>query len=253
MSEKMAKTKLKGKTAFLTGAAKRIGAVVAKHLHQAGADIVIHYRHSSEAAETLVEQLNALRANSAYTVQADLCDIAAFDTLMEQVLSCTGRLDILFNNASSFYPTHVGSVTEAQWDDLHCTNLKAPFFLAQAASNALQQSQGCIVNMVDIHAFRPLKGYPVYSSAKAGLHMLTQSLARELAPNVRVNGVAPGAIMWPEEKMSDEEKSLLLAKTALKRQGTADDIARAVLFLVRDADYVTGHVIPVDGGRLLNH
>lgn len=244
---------LTGKTAFLTGSARRIGAVVAKYLHQAGADIVIHYRHSSEAALSLANELNRIRPDSAFTVQAELCDFEAYPHLMEQVISCTGRLDILFNNASSFFPTAVGSVTEAQWDDLHCSNLKAPFFLAQAANEALQQSQGCIVNMVDIHGFRPLKGYPVYSAAKGGLVLLTQTLARELAPLVRVNGVAPGAIMWPEENLSEEEKQSMLEKTALKRQGSPEDIAKAVLFLVRDAPYITGHIIPVDGGRLLNH
>ncbi len=246
-------TDLKGKTAFLTGAARRIGAVVASMLHHAGADIVIHYRNSGEAADLLAAELNALRTGSAFTVQADLCEIENFEILINTVVSFTGRLDILVNNASSFYPTPVGSVTEKEWDDLHCSNLKAPFFLSQAANAALQETHGCIVNMVDIHAFRPLKAYPVYSAAKAGLLMLTQSLARELAPHVRVNGIAPGAIIWPEEKMSVEQQQEMLNKTALKRQGRAEDIARAILFLVRDADYITGHVIPVDGGRLLNH
>jgi len=218
---------LEGKTALLTRAARRIGAVVAKTLHQAGASIVIHYRNSSEDAEKLVSELNQLRENSAFLVQADLCQVARFDSLIKQVVSYTGRLDILINNASSFYPTVVGEVTENQWDDLHCSNLKAPFFLSQAATPALTKSNGCIINMVDIHGIRPLIKHPVYSSAKAGLIMLTQSLARELAPEIRVNGVAPGAILWPEDASSEsisensseddqESHNTLLEKTALK-------------------------------------
>jgi len=195
---------LQGKTVLITGAARRIGAVVAKTLHQAGADIVIHYRNSSEAAKLLVAELNKERGNSAFTIQADLCQFETFDELIAQVISFTGRLDVLINNASSFYSTPVGSVTEKQWDDLHCSNLKAPFFLSQAATSELKNRQGCIVNMVDIHGMRPLKGYPVYSSAKAGLIMLTQSLAKELAPEIRVNGIAPGIIMWPEDDANDE-------------------------------------------------
>lgn len=264
---------LEGKTALLTGAARRIGAVVAKTLHQAGANIVIHYRSSSEAAEQLVAELNHIREHSAFLIQADLCQIDQFDTLITQVVSYTGQLDILINNASSFFPTNIGTVTESQWDDLHCSNLKAPFFLSQAATPALMNTNGCIINMVDIHGFRPLKEHSVYSAAKAGLIMLTQSLARELAPKIRVNGVAPGAILWPEEANSDYSNSTmsttvkptnsvensqeaydaLLKKTALKRQGTPEDIAKTILFLVKDAEYITGHVIPVDGGRLLNH
>ncbi len=243
---------LQGKTILLTGAARRIGAVVAKTLHQAGADVVIHYRNSSEAAKLLVAELNKERANSAFTVQADLCLVETFDELIAEVISFTGRLDALINNASSFYPTKIGSVTEKQWDDLHCSNLKAPFFLSQAATSELKKRQGCIINMVDIHGIRPLKGYPVYSSAKAGLIMLTQSLAKELAPEVRVNGVAPGIIMWPEDDANDESQAELLARTALKRQGSPENIAKAILFLIRDASYTTGHVIPVDGGRTLN-
>lgn len=244
---------LQGKTVFITGAARRIGAVVAKTLHQSGADIVIHYRSSSEAAEKLIAELNSLRANSAFTVQADLCKVDSFDGVIKQVIAYTGRLDVLINNASSFYPTTVGTVTEQQWNDLHCTNLKAPFFLCQAATPALTESRGCIVNMVDIHGFRPLKSYPVYSSAKAGLISLTQSLARELAPAVRVNGVAPGLILWPEDEVNQSSQENLLEKTALKRQGSPQDIAKAIRFLVENADYITGHIIPVDGGRMLNH
>ena len=244
---------LEGKTALLTGAARRIGAVVAKTLHQEGASIVIHYRNSSEDAERLVTELNLLRENSAFLVQADLCQIDRFDSLIKQVVSYTGQLDILINNASSFFPTKIGTVTESQWDDLHCSNLKAPFFLSQAATPSLTKTNGCIINMVDIHGFRPLKDYPAYSAAKAGLIMLTRSLARELAPKIRVNGVAPGAILWPEDESSQKLQDDLLEKTALKRKGTPEDIAKTILFLVKDAEYITGHIIPVDGGRLLNH
>ncbi|MEE9303884.1 MAG: pteridine reductase [Thiotrichaceae bacterium] len=248
---------LQGKTVLLTGAARRIGAVVAKVLHQEGASIVIHYRNSSEDAQLLIDDLNKQREHSAFTVQADLCQIETFDALIAKVIAFTGRLDVLINNASSFYPTPIGSVTEAHWDDLHCSNLKAPFFLSQAVTPELQKRQGCIVNMVDIHGIRPLKGYPVYSAMKAGLIMLTKSLAKELGPDIRVNGIAPGAIMWPEGDNNDSEvdkklKVELLARTALNCQGSPEDIAKAILFLIRDADYITGHVIPVDGGRLLN-
>jgi len=244
---------LQRKTVLLTGAARRIGATVAQALHSDGFNVAIHYHSSSDAAVALVEKLNALRADSALAVPANLCDIKSLDKLIQAVIDQFGQLDVLVNNASSFFPTAMGEVTEAQWDDLHCSNLKAPFFLAQASVKALTKTQGCIVNIIDVHGFRPLKGYPAYSAAKAGLLMLTQSLARELGPDIRVNGVAPGAIMWPEDDMTTDEKDAMLEKTALKRQGSADDIAQAVAFLINQAGYITGHVIPVDGGRLLNH
>lgn len=244
---------LQGKVAMITGAARRIGAVTARMLHEAGADVVIHYRNSADDALDLQEALNAIRVDSCHVVQGDLLDTQKIPALIEEVLTKTGRLDVLVNNASSFYPTTVGEITEAHWDDLIGSNLKAPLFMAQAAHKALQETQGCIVNMVDVHGFRPLKSYPVYCAAKAGLLMLTQSLARELATQVRVNGVAPGVILWPEMEVNQAAQEVLLAKTALKREGTPEDIARAVLFLVRDADYITGQVIPVDGGRMLNH
>ena len=244
---------LKGKTVLITGAAKRIGAVIARCLHKAGARIVIHYRTSSEAAKLLAAELNAERVDSATTFQANLCDIKHLPKIIDYVLLEYGRLDVLINNASSFYPTLVGEITEQQWDDLLCSNLKAPLFLSQAAAPALRNSNGCIINMIDIHGMRPMKGYPVYSAAKAGLHMLTQSLARELGEEVRVNGVAPGAILWPEDEANQASQTELLAKTALKKQGRPDDIAATVLFLVRDAPYITGQVIAVDGGRMLNH
>lgn len=242
-----------GKTILLTGAARRIGAVIAHTLHTAGANIVVHYRNSAHEAQALQAALNAQRANSCFLVQGDLLDVATLPGLIAQTVSYTDRLDALINNASSFYPTPIGTLTERQFDDLIGTNLKAPLFLAQAANPYLQESHGCIINIVDIHGLRPLKGYPTYSAAKAGLWMLTQSLARELGPNVRVNGVAPGAILWPEMAENHAMHQELLDKTALKREGSPEDIAKTVLFLVQDATYITGQVIPVDGGRMLNH
>jgi pteridine reductase len=246
-------TILKNKVALLTGAARRIGAETARTLHAAGATVVIHYRHSSQDAETLQEELNSIRADSCLLVQGDLLEVATLPALIANVVAQTGRLDVLVNNASSFYPTPLDTLSEQQFDDLIGTNLKAPLFMAQAAAPHLQASQGCIINIVDIHGFRPLKGYVAYCVAKAGLLMLTQALARELGPAVRVNGVAPGAILWPEMSENHAMHADILAKTALHREGSPADIARTVLFLVRDADYITGQVIPVDGGRLLNH
>lgn len=250
---KSAMATLAGKVALLTGAARRIGAATARTLHAAGAIVVIHYRHSAQDAEALQAELNAQRANSCFLVQGDLLDVAMMPALIQQAIEQAGRLDILVNNASSFYPTPLATVTEQQFDDLIGTNLKAPLFMAQAAAPHLQACNGCIINIIDIHGLRPLQGYAAYCAAKAGLLMLTQVLARELGPNVRVNGVAPGAILWPEMVENHAMHTEILAKTALKREGNPDDIARTVLFLVRDADYITGQVIPVDGGRLLNH
>ncbi len=244
---------LSNKVALVTGAARRIGALTVRTLHADGANVVVHYRSSSLEAEKLAAELNQLRENSCITVRGDLADIDGLPEIIATVISKMGRLDILINNASTFYPTPVGEITEKHWDDLMTSNLKAPLFLSQAAMPYLKESKGCIVNMVDVHGFRPLKNYPVYSVAKAGLLMLTQSLARELAPEIRVNGVAPGAILSPEMAMNQSDQKALLAKTALKREGTPEDIAKTILFLVRDADYITGQVIPVDGGRMLNH
>jgi pteridine reductase len=244
---------LEGKVVLLTGAARRIGAVIARTLHTAGATVVIHYRSSAAEAESLQAELNAQRAGSCFLLQGDLLDIASLPHLIAQTVTQAGKLDVLVNNASSFYPTPIGTLTEQQFDDLIGTNLKAPLFLAQAAAPQLRANHGCIINIVDIHGFRPLKNYPAYCAAKAGLLMLTQSLARELGPEVRVNGVAPGAILWPEMAENHAMHQDLLARTALKREGSPEDIAKTVLFLVRDADYITGQVIPVDGGRMLNH
>ena len=244
---------LTGKTVFITGAARRLGAVTAQVLHAAGANIVLHYRSSAEEAYAVRAQLNAQRPDSCQLLQGDLMQIAALPALVEQAVACYGHLDVLINNASTFYPTPVGTLTEAQFDDLLGTNLKVPLFLAQAAAPYLQEQHGCIINMVDIHSFRPLKNYPAYCAAKAGLWMLTQSLARELAPAVRVNAVAPGAIMYPDSPANQYLHEELIARTALKREGSPEDVAKAVLYLVCDAAYVTGQVIVVDGGRMLNH
>jgi len=244
---------LKAKVVLVTGSARRVGAEAIRVFHADGANVVVHYRSSSEEAEALSSRLNDIRAGSCMTVQGDLSHIKHLKSIIDTIINKMGRLDVLVNNASTFYPTPIGAITEDDWDDLMGSNLKAPLFLSQIAAPYLKATQGCIVNIVDVHGFRPMKNYPVYSVAKAGLWMLTQSLARELGPDIRVNGVAPGAILWPEmgENQSDQEE--LLAKTALKRKGTPEDIAKAILFLVRDADYITGQVIPVDGGRMLNH
>ncbi len=248
--------KLAGKVVLVTGSAKRIGAVTVRLLHQHGAIVVVHYRKSASAAEKLCDELNAIRSGSCFLQQAELADVSALKKMVEGVIKQAGRLDILINNASSFFPTPIGGITETDWDNLMGSNLKAPLFLSQAAAPYLIKNRGCIVNMVDIHSVRPLKDHPVYCAAKAGLAILTQSLAKELGPEVRVNGVSPGAILWPEADSSnsnmDAEHQALLDKTCLKKQGSADDIAKTILFLICDADYITGHIIPVDGGRLVN-
>ncbi|MCC5862984.1 MAG: pteridine reductase [Gammaproteobacteria bacterium] len=252
MSELTPPIPLDGKWALITGAAKRIGAVVADTLHAAGANIAIHYRGSAAEAEKLQAKLEARRADSTLLLQADILDTAALPGMVEQLIKHAGRLDVLINNASSFYPTPLGTVTEAQWDDLMGSNLKAPLFLSQAALPHLKAARGSIVNMVDIHAQRPLRDHTVYGPAKAGLVMLTLTLAKDLGPDVRVNGVAPGAILWPDDGMSDKLKAGILRRVPLKRVGEPSDIARTILFLTRDAPYITGQVIAVDGGRSLN-
>jgi len=236
---------------LVTGAARRVGAEIARALHAAGANLVLHYRASAEEAERLAAGLNARRANSALARRRDLRDMAGLASLVEEAVAHFGRLDALVNNASSFFHTPVGAIDEAAWDDLVGSNLKGPLFLAQAAAPHLATTQGCIVNITDIHAERPLKGYPVYSVAKAGLLGLTRALALELAPQVRVNAVAPGAIEWPEneEHFPPVEQQAIIEHTLLKRTGTPADIARTVKFLILDAPYITGQVINVDGGR----
>jgi len=240
---------LTGKVALVTGAARRIGAAIATKLHQNGADLAIHYRGSADDAAALVRTLNAKRSRSAAIFQADLGDTPKLHVLIDDVLAWRGQLDVLINNASSFYPTPPGEITEKQWDDLIGSNLKAPLFLAQAALEELRRTRGVIINIVDIHAQRPLKNHTVYGPAKAGLAMLTRALAKDLAPEIRVNGVSPGAILWPEGGMDDDTKDNILGQIPLKRAGSPDDVAKCVLYLVSDADYVTGQIIAVDGGR----
>ena len=240
---------LAGKTALVTGAARRVGATIARVLHGAGANLVVHCRSSAEDAARLVAELNATRAASAALAECDLLDLTQHAGLVATAVEVFGALDILVNNASTFYPTPVGDITAADWDDLIGTNLKAPLFLAQAAAPALHERSGLIINLADIHGRRPLRRYPVYSLAKAGVIMLTQSLARELGPHVRVNAIAPGAVMWPEDGMDAALQAKILARTALKRPGSAVDVARVCLFFATEAPYVTGQVLAVDGGR----
>ncbi len=239
------------RVALITGGAKRVGAAIARRLHAAGFQLMIHYRSSENDARTLQAVLNDQRPGSVALVQADLLNIEGLNTLVDETVRTFGRLDVLVNNASSFSPTPVGEITKKDWDDLIGSNLLAPLFLSQAAMPQLRAHRGCIVNIVDIHADRPMKNYVVYSTAKAGLANLTRSLARELAPEVRVNGVAPGAITWPEDASWQDElaRQRIINTVPLRRVGDPDDIARAVLFLVDDAPYVTGHIINVDGGR----
>ena len=242
---------LSGKVVLLTGGAKRVGAAICRHLHAQGADLMLHYRASVAEARALQHELNTQRKDSVALIQADLLNSASLPDMVKTTHSRFGGLDVLVNNASSFFPTAVGDITEKAWDDLIGTNLKAPLFLSQAAAPELRKRHGCIVNIVDIHAEFPMKNYLVYSVAKAGLVALTRSLARELGPEVRVNGVAPGTIMWPEDDTWTDELSRqrIVNQTALKRIGEPADIAKAVEFLVTAAPYVTGQVIAVDGGR----
>ena len=239
--------------ALITGAAQRIGAAIAELLHSAGYNIVIHYRHSAEKAHALTSTLNQQRTASAVCFTADLQDTPTLQHLAQQAEAHWGRLDALINNASAFHPTPIGKTTEQDWNALVSSNMKAPFFLAQALAPTLKKHAGCIINIADIYAEKPLSSHTVYCMAKAGNVMLTQSLAVELAPQVRVNGIAPGAILWPETH-GDSHKATqekILASIPLQRTGNADDIARTVLFLLRDAPYITGQILRVDGGRSL--
>jgi len=245
---------MSNKVALVTGGARRVGAAISRRLHERGMDLMVHYRRSAGEAQALQAELNAMRPDSVALVQADLLNMAALPAMVTQTLERFGRLDVLVNNASSFFPTPVGRISEREWEDLVGTNLKTPLFLSQAATPHLRRSQGCIVNIVDIHADRPMHNYVVYSIAKGGLLALTRSLASELGPEVRVNGVSPGIIMWPEdEQWSDEVgRQRLIQTTLLKRIGEPDDIATTVRFLVFDAPYVTGQIIAVDGGRSIH-
>ena len=236
--------------ALVTGAGRRVGARIASDLHAVGMSVVIHHHRSREEAERLREKLEEARPGTAMTVNADLVEPGSAASVVAAATERWGRLDVLVNNASTFYPTPVGETTEAQWRDLLGSNLAAPFFLAQAAAPLLRAVRGCIVNIADVYGHRPLAGFCVYSTAKAGLIMLTRSLARELGPHVRVNSVSPGAVLWPENDEPDRQR--IIEEIALGRSGDPGDIAQAVLFLVRDATYVTGQDLAVDGGRLLS-
>ena len=242
---------LTGRAALVTGGAKRVGAAICRRLHAQGANLMVHHRASVAEARALQHELNAQRAGSVALIQADLLNGGSLPDLVKTTVSQFGSLDVLINNASSFFATAIGGITEKAWDDLMGTNLRAPLFLSQAAAAELRKRHGCIVNIIDIHAEFPMKNYVVYSVAKGGLWALTRSLARELGPDVRVNGVAPGTILWPEDdNWSDEiSRQRVINQTALKRIGEPDDIAKAVEFLVTAAPYVTGQVIAVDGGR----
>jgi len=240
-----------GRVALITGAARRLGAAIAEELHAQGMNLVLHYRNSQREAQDLQRRLNEIRENSVVLIQCDLLNTEKLAATVRQAEAAWGRLDVLVNNASSFFPTPIGTITEAQWDDLLGSNVKAPLFLSQAAAKALAAHRGCIINIADIHAERPLKHYCVYSIAKAALVMLTKSLARELGPQVRVNAVAPGAILWPEHNMDDVTKQRIISRTIMRRQGNPRDVSRAVLFLIRDADYTSGAIVNIDGGRAL--
>ncbi|WP_415893420.1 pteridine reductase [Neptuniibacter sp. PT8_73] len=238
------------KVALITGGARRVGATTTSILHKAGYTVAIHYRDSSEAAQKLEEKLNHLRPSSAFIFSADLNCMKQVEQLAEGLKSKLGQLDLLVNNASSFYPTPIEQSTQEQWDDLINSNLRAPYFLAASLSELLRRSHGSIINMIDIHSQRGLPGYPIYSIAKAGLEMMTKSLAKELAPEVRVNGVSPGAILWPEQELEEDRKQSILDKTLLNRIGSPEDIAQAIVFLA-SAEYITGQVLAVDGGKSL--
>ncbi len=241
---------MQGKVVLITGGGKRVGAAICRRLHAAGANLMLHYRKSAGEARLLSAELNHVRANSVALIQADLLETAKLPSIVEQTLQTFGRLDGLVNNASSFFATPLGEIEIADFDDLVGTNLKAPLFLAQAAAPALRRAQGAIVIIADIHAERPLKNFIVYSVAKTALVGLTRSLAREMAPEVRVNAVAPGPVLWPEDESFDElSRQRIISHTPLRREGTPEDIAGAVHFLLAEARYVTGETISVDGGR----
>jgi len=240
---------LTGKTVLITGAARRVGAAIVRVMHGAGANVVVHYRKSAHDAEALVAGLNGARAKSAVTVQADLLDLARLPTLVQAATDAFGGLDVLVNNASSFYPTKFGDITPQAFDDLIGTNLKVPLFLSQTATPALRKTHGQIINIVDIHSLRPLRNYPVYCAAKAGLHMLTRSLARELGPDIRVNGISPGPVLWAEGQGDPVQREKIIERTILQRMGDPLDIARTALFFAAHAPFITGQILAVDGGR----
>ncbi len=245
---------LQDKVVLITGGAKRVGSSICRLLHDGGAKLMIHYRNSVGEARALQSELNLQRPNSAAIIQGDLLNLAVLPSLIQETVSHFGHLDVLINNASSYYATEIGEIGDDQWEDLIGTNLKAPLFLAQAAAHELRKQQGCIINITDMHVERPKKGYVVYSVAKAGLVTLTKSLAQELGPDVRVNAIAPGPVLWPEDNPQFDEvyRQRVISQTLLKRIGEGDDVAKAVRFLIQDAPFITGQVIAVDGGRSLN-
>jgi pteridine reductase len=242
------------KVVLVTGGAQRIGASICRYLHARGYNILLHYNRSEAEARSLQEELGAIRGDSVNLVHFDLVSNSDWSWLQETCLSHWGRLDALVNNASNFYPTPIGNITENQWNDILGSNLTGSFFLSQALVPAISEVAGCIVNIIDIHGDRPLKNYSVYSIAKAGLAMMTRSLAKELAPEIRVNGIAPGAILWPENEASLSEltRSTIIRQIPLKRQGAPEDIAKTVHFLIQDAPYINGQILAVDGGRSLS-
>lgn len=242
---------MNNKVAFITGSAKRIGANTAKHLHQLNYNIVLHCNTSMDDATQLLNELNYSRADSAELVSGDLCDFDTLARIAKKASEAFGRLDVLVNNASSFYPTPMGTISQQDWINLVGSNMQAPLFLSQYCQKHLAKNQGVIINMVDIHAERPLKNHTLYCMAKSALVTMTKSLAQELAPEIRVNGVAPGAILWPEHDLTDDDKSTILRQVPAGRLGTADDIAGAIEYLV-SANYVTGQIISVDGGRSIS-
>ncbi len=243
----------KTKVVLVTGGAQRVGAAIVRHLHAQGWTVLVHYRHSSQAATALVAELHNIRPMSAFSVYANLDKIEEIDALPKRILELTGGLDALVNNASTFFATQIGRASLDDWNNLISSNARAPFFLSQALNQLLQEAHGTIVNIVDIHAQRPFKQHTIYCMAKAALQMMTYSLAKELAPKVRVNGVAPGAVLWPEAQtasaIASDTQQQILASVPLQRSGCPEDIARTVNFLINDAPYITGQIIAVDGGR----
>ena len=242
------------KIALVTGGAKGIGQAICKMLHASGIDLMIHYRHSSEEAKNLQKELNEIRKDSASIIQADLLNLNVLPSLIQETMNTYGRLDILINNASSYYPTEIGKMNEKNWNDLIGSNLKAPLFLSQLAADELIKAKGCIINITDTHIDKPKKNYIIYSIAKSGLTTLTKSLAQELSPHVRVNAVAPGPVLWPEnnEEFNEIYKQRVISQTLLKKIGSPEDVAMAVKFLVLDAPFITGHILAVDGGRSIS-
>lgn len=245
-------TERRRKTALVTGAAARIGAAIAETLHRRGCLVAVHCNANREGADALADRMNAERDGSAFVVQADLSQPSGVEDLAAQVRERCGRLDVLVNNASRFYPNVVGETHAWQWEDLMNSNLRGPWFLVQALLGPLRAAGGSVVNIIDVYAERPMRGHSIYCISKAGLAMMTGALARELGPEVRVNGVSPGAILWPESAPAELEQNEILGRTALGRLGEPGDIASAVAFLALDAPYVTGQILAVDGGRSLN-